>query len=291
MQVPAPIAYERATSLSNAIELLSRHGPESRIIAGGHSLLPMMKLRLARPEVVIDINDLAELDYIRANSDHLQIGAMVRHASLMNSDITNRYFPIFREAETVIADPIVRNRGTVGGSLCQADPAEDLAAVFAALKASVVITGNNGSRTVPISSFHIGPYMTVVEPDELLTEVIVPLRTHVGSAYEKVERRAGDWGIASVGAMIVLNSGQISEAGIGLAAVRADHFRAVEAESFLLGKQPTADVIAQAALIASENCQPVADQRGPEDYKRHLVKELTTRALNRAIDKAREEGT
>lgn len=133
--------------------------------------------------------------------------------------------------------------------------------------------------------------MTVVEPDELLTEVIVPLRTHVGSAYEKVERRAGDWGIASVGAMIVLNSGQISEAGIGLAAVRADHFRAVEAESFLLGKQPTADVIAQAALIASENCQPVADQRGPEDYKRHLVKELTTRALNRAIDKAREEGT
>ncbi len=291
MQVPAPIAYERATSLSNAIELLSRHGPESRIIAGGHSLLPMMKLRLARPEVVIDINDLAELDYIRANSDHLQIGAMVRHASLMNSDIANRYFPIFREAETVIADPIVRNRGTVGGSLCQADPAEDLAAVFAALKASVVITGNNGSRTVPISSFHIGPYMTVVEPDELLTEVIVPLRTHVGSAYEKVERRAGDWGIASVGAMIVLNSGQISEAGIGLAAVRADHFRAVEAESFLLGKQPTADVIAQAALIASENCQPVADQRGPEDYKRHLVKELTTRALNRAIDKAREEGT
>ncbi len=290
MQVPAPVEYERATSLTEVFDLLERYGPESRVIAGGHSLLPMMKIRLARPEVLIDINDLTELDYIRIDGGELRIGAMVRHATLMSSPLAGEYYPIFAEAEAVIADPIVRNRGTVGGSLCQADPAEDLSAVFAALKATVVISGKSGSRTVPISEFHTGPYTTVVGPEEILTEVRVPLRANVGSAYEKVERRLGDWAIAAVGAMVRIEGGLIVEAGIGLAAVRAEHYSAPEAEQILVGSAPSDELVERAASLAGEHCNPSADQRGPVDYKRHLVKELTTRALKRSISRALPEG-
>ena len=176
MQVPASVDYERATSLSHAIELLERHGPEARIVAGGHSLLPMMKLRLIQPEVLIDINDLSELSYIKIEGNELRIGAMARHAELLSSPLVGEHFPIIVEAEKVIADPIVRNRGTVGGSLCQADPSEDLSAVFSALKAKLVIQGSHGSRTVDATSFHDGPYSTVVSSDEILIEVKIPIR-------------------------------------------------------------------------------------------------------------------
>ena len=174
MQTPAPFEYERATSVDHAIALLERHGPEARLVAGGHSLLPMMKLRLARPEVLIDINELADLDYIRVDGGDIAIGAMTRHASLLSSAVLAEHYRIFREAERVIADPIVRNRGTIGGSFCQADPSEDLSAVGAALKATMVIRSSSGTRTVPCSEFHDGPYETVVGPAEMLVEVRVP---------------------------------------------------------------------------------------------------------------------
>src|SRR5689334_13482727 len=185
MQVPAPVEYERATSVDNAIALLERYGPEARLIAGGHSLLPMMKLRLARPEVLIDINDLTDLNYIRVDGGELHIGAMTRHRDLLDSAVAGQHFAILHDAERVIADPIVRNRGTVGGSICQADPSEDLSAVFAALKARAVVRGSGGEREVAMDDFHLGAYETAVGPAEILVEVRValPQGTTAGSAY------------------------------------------------------------------------------------------------------------
>jgi carbon-monoxide dehydrogenase medium subunit len=287
MQVPAPFAYERATSVEHALLLLAQLGPEARVVAGGHSLLPMMKLRLASPDALVDINDLAELSYLRVDGDELRIGALTRHADLLASAVAKEHFPILHDAERVIADPIVRNRGTVGGSLCQADPAEDLGAAFAAIRASAVIRGRDGTRTVPIREFHSGPYETVVGPDELLVEVRVPIRPGGSSAYEKVERRVGDWPVAAAGVAVWLSDGHISEAGIGLAAVGAPHYAAAGAEEYLRGRPANDESFAEAGRLAAAGCNPVADQRGPVDYKRHLAGELTIRALRRATARAR----
>ncbi|GAA2861873.1 FAD binding domain-containing protein [Nonomuraea rubra] len=283
MQVPATFEYERADSVPHALELLEHYGPEARVVAGGHSLIPMMKLRLAQPEALIDINGLAdELGGIAVEGDELAIGAMVRHTELLESATATDLFPIFRDAERVIADPIVRNRGTVGGSLCQGDPSEDLSAVFAALRATAVIQGPGGTRTVPVREFHQGPYETAVEPNELLIQLRVPVAPGTGSAYEKVERRVGDWPVAAAGAVLRIEGGTIVQAGIGLTAVGAAHFCAPEAEAYLDGRVPDAEAFAQAGRIAAEHCEPHADQRGPADYKRHLAAELTRRALARA---------
>src|SRR5947209_2178443 len=175
VQTPAPFEYERATSVDGAIAALGRLGADARIIAGGHSLLPMMKLRLANPEHLIDINDLTELSFIRKQGDEICIGALTRHVELLKSDLLNKHFPLFHDAELVIADPVVRNRGTIGGSLCQADPAEDLSAVCAAVKAKAVIRGAGGERVVDMEEFHVGPYTTAVGEGEMLTEVRIPL--------------------------------------------------------------------------------------------------------------------
>jgi aerobic carbon-monoxide dehydrogenase medium subunit len=284
MQVPSHVEYERATSVEHALSLLGR--PETRVVAGGHSLIPMMKLRLAQPELLVDINGLAELAFITKDGDQLRIGALARHADLLESAEAAQHFPIFGDAERVVADPIVRLWGTVGGSLCQADPSEDLSAAFAATRATAVIRTPDGERTVPVREFHLGPYETVIGRGELLAEVRVPVTPGTGSAYEKVSRRVGDWSIAAAGAVLALNNGKIKEAGIGLTAVGAEHFVAAEAEDFLRGQAPDEDTFAQAAAIAAEHCHPVADQRGPEDFKRHLVAELTLRALRRAAGRA-----
>ncbi|MGD9704193.1 MAG: xanthine dehydrogenase family protein subunit M [Acidimicrobiia bacterium] len=290
MQTPAPFEYERATSVDHALSLLERHGPEARVVAGGHSLLPMMKLRLARPEVLIDINSLTDLDYIRVDGSEIAIGAMTRHATLLSSAVLAEHYRIFSEAERVIADPIVRNRGTIGGSFCQADPSEDLSAVGAALKATMVIRSSAGSRTVPCSEFHDGPYETVVGPAEMLVEIRVPIRAGAGSAYEKVERRAGDWAVAAAGAFVQLDAdGGVRDCGIGLTAVGAAHFTCAAAEDHLRGKPATAEHFAAAAQICHDACSPSADQRGPVDYKRHLARELTLRALTRSAAHARGE--
>ncbi|GLI01635.1 FAD binding domain-containing protein [Phytohabitans aurantiacus] len=287
MQVPAHFEYERATSVDHAITLLARWGSEARVVAGGHSLIPMMKLRLARPEALIDINELAELVYIRLADGVLRVGAMTRHAELLANPVVGEHYPIFHDAERVIADPIVRNRGTVGGSLCQADPSEDLSAAFAAVDALAVVRGPGGERTVPIREFHIGPYETVVEPGELLTEIRVPVRPGGSSAYEKVERRVGDWAVAAAGAAVWLDGDTIADAGVGLTAVGADHFCSPAAEAVLRGAPATEETFAAAGRAAAESCRPSADQRGPVDYKRHLAGELTVRALRRAVARAR----
>jgi carbon-monoxide dehydrogenase medium subunit len=289
VQVPGYVEYEKATSVGHALALLARFGPEARILAGGHSLIPMMKLRLAQPETLIDINGLSELSYITVTDGELRIGALTRHAQLLDSPVAGAHFAILHDAERVIADPIVRNWGTVGGSLCQADPSEDLSAAFAALKASMVVQDPDGSRTVPAREFHTGPYETVVAPGELLTEIRIAIRPGGGSAYEKVGRRVGDWPVGAAGAAIRLAGDTIAEAGIGLTAVGAQHFAAAEAEEFLRGASATEASFARAGEIAAEHCRPSSDQRGPADYKRHLAKELTTRALRRALRRARHQ--
>ena len=285
MQTPAPFDYERATSVEGAIASLAEHGPEARLIAGGHSLLPMMKLRLANPEYLIDINDL-KLSYIEERMTEVRIGALTRHAELLDSEVLARRFPVFRDAEEVIADPVVRNRGTIGGSLRQADAAEDLSAVCAALKAQVVIRGPSGDRTAGMDGFYIGPFTTAVGAEEMLTEVRLPIRQGAGSAHEKVERRAGDFAIAAVSAAVWLQGGTIADAGIALAALGPTTIIASRAEEFLKGKSPSEELFAQAGQIASEDCMPVPDGRGPVDYKRHLADELTRRVLRRAVARA-----
>jgi aerobic carbon-monoxide dehydrogenase medium subunit len=286
VQTPAPFEYERATSVEGAIASLQRLGSDARIIAGGHSLLPMMKLRLAQPEHLIDINDLDELSYIEEIGDEVRIGALTRHVELLKSDLLARHFPLFADAEQVIADPVVRNRGTIGGSLCQADAAEDLSSVCSAVKAEVVIRGGEGERVVAMDEFHIGPYMTAVGDGEMLTEVRIPLRPGGGSAHEKVERRAGDWAIAAASAAIWIDGGTIADVGLALSAVGPTTVHVTRAEDLLRGASPSEELFAQAGEIASADCSPSADGRGPVDYKRHLAGVLTARALRRASTRA-----
>jgi carbon-monoxide dehydrogenase medium subunit len=286
MQTPAPFEYERATSVDGAIASLVKHDGDARIIAGGHSLLPMMKLRLANPEHLIDINDLTELSYIRREGDEVRIGAMTRHAELLSSELLAEHMPVFRDAEEVIADPVVRNRGTIGGSLCQADAAEDLSAVCAALKAKVVIRGPEGERVVGMDGFYIGPFTTAVGDSDIVTEIRIPLRANSSSAHEKVERRAGDFAIAAVSAAVWLDGGVISEAGLALSAVGPITIQVTRAEEMLAGKTPSEELFVAAGEIAAADCAPLADGRGTVDYKRHLAGVLSKRALRRATARA-----
>jgi carbon-monoxide dehydrogenase medium subunit len=286
MQTPAPCDYERATSLEGALATLVERGPGARILAGGHSLIPMMKLRLAQPELLIDINDLRELSYIERTADEIRIGAMTRHAELLRSELLAEHFPVFADAEEVIADPVVRNRGTIGGSLCQADPAEDLSAVCAAVKAEVVIRGVDGERVLPMSEFHVGPYVTAVGAGEILTEVRVKVRAGAGSAHEKVERRAGDYAIAACSAAVWIDGGAFTDVGVALAASGPVTIEVTRIEELMRGQTPSEELFLQAGEIAAEDAMPMADSRGPIDYKRHLVGVLTKRALRRATARA-----
>jgi carbon-monoxide dehydrogenase medium subunit len=286
VQTPGPFEYERATSVEGAIEALGRLGSQARIVAGGHSLLPMMKLRLANPEHLIDINELNELSYIREQDGEIRVGALTRHVDLLESELLAEHFPVFSDAERLIADPPVRNRGTIGGSLCQADAAEDLSAVCTAAKARVVIRGVDGERVVGMEDFHVGPYMTAVGAGEMLTEVRLALRPGAGSAHEKVERRAGDWAIAAASAAVWVDGGTFADVGIALSAVGMTTVHLKGAEELLRGRQPSDELFAQAGEIASADCSPAADGRGPVDYKRHLAGVLTRRALHRATARA-----
>jgi aerobic carbon-monoxide dehydrogenase medium subunit len=287
MQVPAPFEYERATSVDDALARLARLGSDARVIAGGHSLLPMMKLRLATPEHLVDINDLHdELGYVREENGELRIGALTRHREVLESELLGQHFPIFHDAERVIADPLVRNRGTIGGGLCQADPSEDLSAVCTAVKAQAVIRGSGGERTVEMDEFHRGPYETAVGDGEMLVEVRLPLRGTVGSAYEKVERRSGDWAVGAAGVAVWMDAGTIVDAGVGLSALGAKAMRSPRAEDALRGQRPSEELFAEAGRMAAEDSNPAADQRGSVEYKRHLAAELTTRAARRAVERA-----
>jgi carbon-monoxide dehydrogenase medium subunit len=246
----------------------------------------MMKLRLAAPQYVIDIDPLAgELGYVRAHNGEIRIGAMTRHRDLLESPLLSEMLAIFTDAERVIADPVVRNRGTIGGALCQADPSEDLSAVCAAVDARLVIRGASGERVIGMDRFHQGPYETAVGPAEMLVEIRVPVPPRAGSAYEKLDRRAGDWAVVAAGAALALaQDGTIADGRVALAAVGGDIVSPVT----LTGREPTEETFAQAAAEAAANCRPVTDQRGSKEYKRHVAGVLTERALSRAYERARE---
>jgi carbon-monoxide dehydrogenase medium subunit len=247
-----------------------------------------MKLRIANPEYLIDINDLApELGYVITDPTLVRIGAMARHREILESDSLAVVCPIFRDAERVIADPVVRNRGTLGGSLCQADPAEDLSTVCEVLDAVCLARGPSGEREIAIDDFLIGPYETAVAPNEILIEVRIPLRHNMSSAYAKVERRVGDWAVTAAGAALTLDGETIAAARVGLTAVNPDPTALGEFSAALVGRPATDDTFAEAGRLAAEACEPVTDVRGTEAYKRHLASELTIRTLRSAAQRVR----
>jgi carbon-monoxide dehydrogenase medium subunit len=290
MQVPAPFEYERVAGVAQAIALLERLGSTAKVIAGGQSLLPMMKLRLANFEYLVDINDLHdELGYIVVDPGEIRIGAMTRHRELLESDELAAACPIFRDAEQVIADPLVRNRGTLGGALCQADPSEDLSAVCTTLDARCVIRSSSGTRVLTMEQFYRGPYETAVGANELLIEIRLPRRAGGSSAYEKVDRRAGDWAIVSAGAAVWLENEAIVDARIGLAAVGPRTIAVPAATDVLIGHEPSEELFAEAGRQAAQSCRPGSDMRGSAAYKSHLADELSQRALRRAVARAREQ--
>jgi carbon-monoxide dehydrogenase medium subunit len=275
--------------VDDAVAQLEAKGGNARILAGGYSLIPMMKLRLANPGHVIDINPLeSELSYIRKEGNEIRIGALTRHVAMLKSDLLAQTFPdIFREAEAVLADPVVRNRGSMGGSLCQADPAEDLSGVVTALKGTAVVRGPGGAeRLIEMDEFHLGPYMTAVGSTEMLTEVRFQIRNGHGSAHEKVERRAGDFAIVAASAALSIENGKIVHAGLACSAVGPTTMHIGRAEDMLVGQAPSEQLFAQAGQMASADCSPNSDGRGTADYKRHVAGVLSTRALSRAAARA-----
>ena len=287
MQVPAQFDYEVATSVEEAIEFLQRHGPEARLLAGGHSLIPMMKLRLAFPEVLIDIHELdGELRFVREDDGTLVVGALARHKDLLESPVVRERYTLLADAEKFIADPLVRNMGTVGGSFAHADPSEDLPAAFVALGAEVVVRGPNGEKTIAIEDLAVGPFETAIEPDEILTDARVPRAPH-GSSYFKVERRAGDYASAALGVALWMNEEEIEDARIGMCGVGSTTLRAREAEEVLRGQKPDEELYKRAAERAAQECDPPDDARGTPEYKRDLVRVLVVRAMEQAVSRAR----
>lgn len=281
--------YASPTTLEEAYAMLHEYGEDAKILAGGHSLIPMMKLRFATPTHLVDINNIPGLAYIKEEGGMLKIGAMTREVNLEESEIIASKYQIFLDATKLIADPQVRNFGTVGGNIAHGDAANDHPAVMLALGAEVEISGKNGKRTVSIDDFFYGFYTTAIQHGEILTAIHIPAAgANYGSAYYKAERKVGDYATAGVAAMVQLDSnGTCIKAGIGLTNVNALPMRAKRSEEVLVGSKLSAEDIALAAKYAAEDCNPSADLRGDEEYKRHLVKVITKRMLNQSIERAK----
>ena len=288
--IPGPFEYHKPSTLDEAVALLASLGDDAKILSGGQSLIPMMNFRLAEPANLVDINGLEGLDYIREADGYLTIGALTREAELDRSDLIKSKYPIIHDTAHVIADPLVRNLATIGGNLAHGDPANDHPATMVALGAEVVVFGPNGSRTISIDDFFLGPLATALKANEILTEIRIPVPpANSGGAYIKFERKVGDFAIAAVAATVTLDGGgKCVKAGIGLTNVGPTPVRAKAAEEALIGNPLTDDNIATAGRLASEASQPVGDQRGSEEYKRAIVEVLTKRALHKA--KARAQG-
>ncbi len=280
---PSRFRYEAPRALAEAISLLHDGGDEAKVLAGGQSLVPLMKLRFANPQLVIDINNVPGLDYHRTDPDGtLRIGALCRHVDLERSDLLKATQPTMASAAPLIADPIVRNRGTLVGSLCHADPQGDWASVVLALGGSVVARGPRGTRVIPLANFVTGPFQNVLEPDEIAVEAVIPAAQGIRSGgYLKLERRVGDF--ATVGVAVALEtSGQtVTRAGIALTAVGGSSIAATSAADALTGGALTEDRIAQAADLAAEAARPRTDHRGSAEYKRHMVRTFVVRLLSR----------
>ncbi|MFQ5918665.1 MAG: FAD binding domain-containing protein [Thermoplasmata archaeon] len=286
--IPPQFEYFAPSSVDEAVELLERYDGEAKVLAGGMSLIPILKLRLAEPAALVDIGRIEGLSYIREEDGWLRIGAGTVVSDLHDSDLVQEKYPIFHDSTSVIADPVVDNMGTVGGNLAHADPANDLPAVALVLGAQVVAKGSNGSRTIPAREFFVDTFETALEDNEILTEIQVPTpQARQGSAYMKIEKRAGDFSIAAVAANLVLNGdGTVKGAWIGLTNAGPTPFLAEEASNHLAGGSADEASIARAAELAEEAADPVSDLRGPAEYKRAMVGVLTRRTLGKALERA-----
>jgi len=280
---PSRFRYEAPRSLGEAIGLLREGGDEAKVLAGGQSLVPLMKLRFASPELIVDINNVGGLDYHRADADGtLRIGALCRHADLERSDLLKTTQPTMAAAAPLIADPLVRNRGTLVGSLCHADPQGDWASVVTALGGSVIAQGPNGSRAIAMADFVTGPFENTLEPDEIAVEAVIPPAqgTRAGG-YLKLERRVGDFATVGVAVALETSGGTVRRAGIALTGVGGSTIAAAAAAGALAGKALTAETIEQAADLAAQAANPRTDHRGSAEYKRHMVRTFVMRLLSR----------
>jgi aerobic carbon-monoxide dehydrogenase medium subunit len=286
--IPPQFAYFAPTTLQEALTLLRQYGSEAKLLSGGQSLIPLMKLRLAAPAYLIDINRLPGLDFLQERNGFLRIGALTREADLEHSELVRTHYPIVGDTARVIGDPLVRNLATIGGNLAHADPANDHPATLLALGAEVVATGLDGERTIPIAEFFTDFFTTALRPDEMLTEIRIPApAAGSGGAYVKLERKVGDFAIVGVAAQVTVDAtGICTRAGIGLTNVGPTPLQARQAEVLLQGQRLDQDSIAQAAQLAAEAARPEADLRGSVAYKRDMVRVLTTRALTRALERA-----
>ena len=286
--IPSAFEYLRPKTIPEAIGFLQQHGEDAKILSGGQSLIPMMKFRLARPGYLIDINRISGLSYIKEEGGYLKIGGLTREADVESSPLIRSKYPILFDTTRVIADPQIRNMATLAGNLAHGDPANDHPATMMALGAQVVATGSKGERIIPIERFFVTVFTTDLQHDEIVTEIRIPTPpARSGGAYFKLERKVGDFATAAVAAQLTLDAdGTCKKVGIALTNVGATPIKAAKAENFLTEKKMEESNIAQAAQLAAEEAQPSSDLRGPEEYKRGLVKELTRRALRRAHERA-----
>ena len=287
--IPRSFEYYSPRTLDEAIALLQKHGPDAKLLSGGQSLIPMMKLRLVSPEYIVDINRIPDLDYISEDGGQLKIGALAREHEIESSDVVKKRLPILSDTAKVIADPLVRSQATICGNLAHGDPANDHPATMLALGASVVATGPKGKREIAIEDFFPALFTTALEPEEILTEIRIPFPPpRSGGAYLKLERKVGDFATAGVAVQLTLDdSGTCTRAGIGLTNVGLTPIKAKQTEAFLAGKKLDDATIQKAAEIAASESQPMDDIRGSADYKRDLVRVLTERALATAVSRAK----
>jgi carbon-monoxide dehydrogenase medium subunit len=286
--IPAAFDYHAPETLAEALALLERHGEEAKVLAGGQSLLPLLKLRLGQVAHLVDIGRVPGLEYIKEEGGFLRIGAATRESALERSALVRSKYPILLDTAAVIADPVVRNRATVGGNLAHGDPANDHPATMLALGASVVAQGPRGERTIPIESFFTGLFATALATNEVLTEIRIPIPPpRSGGAYVKLERKVGDFATAGAAVQVTLGpKGEVERAGVGLTAAGPKPIKAVEAEQYLKGRKPDEATITEAARLTAAAAVPSADRRGAVDYKREMAHVLTARALHIAIQRA-----
>ncbi len=291
--IPPPFEYASPTSMSEALSLLKKGGEDAKILAGGQSLIPLMKLRLASPTLLVDINRIPGLEYIRESGGYLRMGALTRMTDVEASDLIMKKYPIIHDASAEIADPTVRNLGTVGGNISHGDPANDLPSVMLALEAEFITEGPSGGRTIKAEGFFVDTFTTALKHNEILTEIRVPMASpRSGGSYLKLEKRIGDFAIAGSAVQLGLNSrGECEKLGVGLTAVGPTAIRAKKAEEALKGKKLTDEgAIRRVGDLAAEAASPTSDLRGPAEYKKEMVKVLTIRSLKRAYQRAQAQG-
>jgi len=285
---PAAFDYRAPASLAEAVDILRQRGEEAKVMAGGQSLIPLLKLRFSQPALVVDIGRLHNLAGIERRDGHLHVGALTKHVDIERSTELRSLYPILPEAAHWIADPLVRNQGTVGGSVCHADPAGDWGSVMLALGADFVAHSEAGDRVIHAADFFAGPFTTALRPDEILTEIRIPVAAHSAGAYNKLERKVGDFATVAVAVQVTLDGGKIKSAGIGLTSVGDRNLKAADAEKSLAGKDPTDAAIAEAARLAAQAAEPKSDIRGSAEYKKDVVRVFVQRGLKTAITRARE---